>query len=72
MNSIKTMNDYNSSIARYEEVKYAIKGTDEHKEKMLLVHLIAHHERSTFALPEISPVELAEIRLKDFSFQSSK
>ncbi len=70
MSVINSEHDYNASIARYEEIKYAVKGTNEHKEKMSLVHIITAYEKSTFNLPDVSPIELAEIRSNDFGFQS--
>lgn len=63
--------EYNTVIARYEEVKRAKKGTEEHKEKMLLVHLIAEYEKSISDLPEVDPVELIKIRLDDFGYKPS-
>jgi HTH-type transcriptional regulator/antitoxin HigA len=68
---IDTEQEYNTAIARYEEVKYAAKGTEEHKEKMLLVHLIAEYEKSISDLPDVDPVELIKIRLDDFGFKPS-
>lgn len=61
--------EYNAAINRYEEVKYAAKETEEHKEKMLLVHLIAEYKKSISDLPEVDPVELIKIRLDDFGFK---
>jgi HTH-type transcriptional regulator/antitoxin HigA len=66
---IDSEQEYNAAINRYEEVKYAVKGTEEHKEKMLLAHLIAEYEKSISDLPEVDPVELIKIRLDDFGFK---
>ena len=66
---IDTEHEYNDAVARYEEVKQAAKGSDDHKEKMLLVHLIAEYERSTSDLPEVDPVELIKVRLEDFGYK---
>lgn len=68
---IDSEQEYATAAARYEEVKYAANGTDEHKEKMLLVHLIAEYEKSISDLPEVDPVELIKIRLDDFGFKPS-
>jgi HTH-type transcriptional regulator/antitoxin HigA len=68
---IETEEEYNAITARYEEVKYAAKGTEDHKEKMLLVHLIAEYENSILTLPEVDPVELIKIRLDDFGYKPS-
>ncbi|HEY4325395.1 MAG TPA: XRE family transcriptional regulator [Mucilaginibacter sp.] len=68
---IENENDYNRSIARYEEIKYAAKGSDEHKEKMLLVHLIGEYENSIFDLPEVDPIEMIKIRMDDFGYKAA-
>ena len=68
---IDSEQEYRNAINRYEEVKHAAKGTEEHKEKMLLVHLIAEYERSISDLPEVDPVELIKIRLDDFGYKPS-
>jgi HTH-type transcriptional regulator/antitoxin HigA len=61
--------EYNNATARYEKVKYAEKNTEEHKEKLLLVHLISEYESSVVDLPEVDPVELIKIRLDDFGYK---
>jgi HTH-type transcriptional regulator / antitoxin HigA len=66
---INSEQEYNKATSRYEEVKYAQKGTQEHKEKLLLVHLIAEYEKSVVDLPEVDPVELIKIRLDDFGYK---
>lgn len=60
---IETEKDYETAVARFEEVKYAGKGTAEHKEKLLLAHLMADFEERTSELPEVDPVELIKIRM---------
>ncbi|HWZ02673.1 MAG TPA: hypothetical protein VNX40_03620 [Mucilaginibacter sp.] len=62
---------YNKAIARYEEVKRSPKGTDEHKEKMLLVHLIEKYENSLWDFPEVDPIEMIKIRMDDFGYKPS-
>ncbi len=42
---IESEQEYNKATARYEEVKCAPKGSEEHKEKLLLVHLISEYEK---------------------------
>lgn len=66
---IETEQDYEAATARYEEVKYAVKGTAEHKEKLLLAHLMADFEEKTSELPEVDPVELIKIRMEDFGYK---
>ena len=68
---IEKEQEYNTAIARYEEVKYAPKGTNEHKEKMLLVHIIAEYENSTWDLPEVDPIEMIKIRMDDFGYKAA-
>ena len=68
---IDSEKEYNAAVNRYEQVKQAAKGTEEHKEKMLLVHLIAEYEKSISDLPEVDPVELIKIRLDDFGYKPS-
>jgi len=66
---IETEQDYETALARYEEVKYAEKGTTEHKERLLLAHLISDFEERTSELPEVDPVELIKIRMEDFGYK---
>ena len=68
---IETEQAYNKAIARYEEVKNTAHGTEEHKEKMLLVHLIAEYENSIWDLPEVDPIEMIKIRMEDFGYKPS-
>lgn len=63
--------DYEAATARYEEVKRAPKGSEEHKEKLLLVHLISEYEKKQWDLPEVDPVELIKIRMEDFGYKSA-
>jgi len=66
---IDSEQEYNNATARYEQVKYAAKNTEQHKEKLLLVHLISEYEKSVVNLPEVDPVELIKIRLDDFGYK---
>ncbi|SFS74662.1 helix-turn-helix domain-containing protein [Mucilaginibacter polytrichastri] len=68
---IETEQEYNAAIVRYEEIKRASKGSAEHKEKLLLVHLISEYEKSIVELPEVDPVELIKIRMEDFGYKSA-
>jgi HTH-type transcriptional regulator/antitoxin HigA len=63
--------EYEKCTARYEEIKNAPKDSDEHKEKMLLVHLISEYENSLWDIPELDPIELIKIRMEDFGYKSS-
>lgn len=68
---IESEEDYEAAIARYEQIKSAPKGSEEHKEKLLLVHLISEHEKLQWDLPEADPIELIKIRMEDFGYKSS-
>lgn len=68
---IESEQDYEKVTARYEEIKRAPKGTEEHKEKLLLVHLISEYENAQWDLPEVDPVELIKIRMEDFGYKSA-
>lgn len=68
---IDSEGEYNAAVSRYEQVKYAARDTEEHKEKMLLATLIAEYEKSILDLPEVDPVELIKIRLDDFGYKPS-
>ncbi len=68
---LESEQDYEAATARYEEVKRATKGSDEHKEKLLLVHLISEYENAQWDLPEVDPVELIKIRMENFGYKSA-
>jgi HTH-type transcriptional regulator/antitoxin HigA len=67
---IDTEQEYENVLARYQEIKYALQNSNEHKEKLLLAHLIADYEEKTSELPEVDPVELIKIRMEDFGYKS--
>src|SRR5690554_3763493 len=68
---LETEADYDAATNRYEQLKDAKKGSEEHKEKMLLVHLIAEYENKLWDLPEVDPVEMIKIRMKDFGYNAA-
>lgn len=68
---IENESDYALALARYQEVKNAAKNSDEHKEKLLLVHLISEYEKIGANLPELDPIELIKIRMDDFGYKSA-
>ncbi len=68
---IETEQEYNRAAARYEEIKAVKKGTPEHKEKLLLVHLLSEYENKASELPEVDPVEMIKIRMEDFGYKST-
>jgi HTH-type transcriptional regulator/antitoxin HigA len=67
---IETEQEYEKAVARYEEIKNATTGAD-HKEKLLLVHLISNYENSIWDLPEVDPVEMIKIRMDDFGYKAA-
>ena len=70
--SNKTKHDYDLAVCRYEEIKQAQQGSDEHAEKLSLVCLIEKYENKHWDLPEVDPVEMNKIRREDFGFRSPK
>ena len=66
---IDTEQEYGAALARYQEIKHSEPGTSEHKEKLLLAHLISDFEEKTSELPEVDPVELIKIRMEDFGYK---
>lgn len=68
---LETEADYEAATKRYEELKDTKKGSEQHKEKMLLVHLIADFEKKLWDLPEVDPVEMIKIRMEDFGYNAS-
>lgn len=62
---------YLLAIERYKEISRAKKDSEDHKEKMLLTHLISEYEKVNTALPQVDPVELIKIRMEDFGYKSA-
>ena len=67
---IETEDEYQKAMGRYQEVKTVKKGTQEHKEKMLLATLINEYENKTSTLPDLDPVEFIKIRMEDFGYKA--
>lgn len=67
---IETEQEYNQAIARYEQIESATTG-EEHKEKLLLVHLIENYENNLWDIPEVNPVEMIKIRMDDFGYKAA-
>ena len=68
---IENEQDYYLATKRYEEIKAATKGSVEHKEKLLLAHLISEYESNESELPDVDPVEMIKIRMEDFGYKSA-
>ena len=66
---LETEEEYAAAMGRYEEVKKAVKDSEEYKEKMLLVTLIQQYEASKWDLPELDPIELIKVRMEDFGYR---
>ena len=66
---IETENEYKIAVNRYEEIREAQKGTDEHKEKLLLAFLINQYEEKQWDLGEVDPIELIKIRMEEFGYK---
>ncbi|PVH24723.1 helix-turn-helix domain-containing protein [Sphingobacterium corticibacter] len=63
--------DYEVAVDRYEEIKRSKIGSEEHKEKLLLVHLISEYEKDTLDFPDVDPIELIKIRMEDLNLRAS-
>ncbi|MES2003921.1 MAG: XRE family transcriptional regulator [Bacteroidota bacterium] len=61
--------DYEKASARFQEIKYAKKGSIDHKEKMLLAFLIDDYGKAHSTLPELDPIEFIKIRMTDFGYK---
>ncbi|HKC36478.1 MAG TPA: helix-turn-helix domain-containing protein [Chitinophagaceae bacterium] len=69
---IESKTDYEKATARYEEIhENSVKGTEEHKEKLLLAFLINQYEKKQWSLPEVDPIEYIKIRMEDFGYTAS-
>ena len=64
---IESDEEYDIAFARYNEIKYAHKWTDEHKEKMLLTVLITDYEEKVFEHPIIHPIDMIKSRMDDLN-----
>ena len=69
--TIENEEDYQAATKRYEEIREVKKGTPDHKEKMLLVTLVAQYEEKLWALPPVDPIEMIKIRMEDFGYKPS-
>ena len=66
---IETENEYKNAVNRYEEIREAQKGTEHHKEKLLLAFLINQYEEKQWDLGEVDPIELIKIRMEEFGYK---
>jgi HTH-type transcriptional regulator/antitoxin HigA len=68
---IENKEDYEKATNRYEEIREAKKGTDEHIEKLLLAFLINQYEEKQWSIPVVDPIEMIQIRMEDFGYTAS-
>lgn len=68
---LENKQDYEKATTRYEQVREARKGSDEHKEKLLLALLINQYEEKQWSVPDVDPVEMIKIRMEDFGYTAS-
>lgn len=66
---IENEKEYEEAVKRYEEIREAKRGALEHKEKMLLVHIVSEYEKKQWSLPEVDPIEMIKIRMEDFGYK---
>ncbi|SRR5258708_537053 len=63
--------DYQKATNRYEEIREAVKGSVENKEKRLLAFLINTYEQQVWEMPEVDPVELIKVRMEEFGYKAA-
>lgn len=68
---IENKEGYEKATNRYKEIREAKKGSEEHKEKLLLAFLINQYEEKQWSLPEVDPIEMIKIRMEDFGYTAS-
>ena len=68
---IENRKNYAEALDRYEKIKESKKGTDEHKEKLLLVFLINQYEEKQWDMTDVDPVEFIKIRMEEFGYKPS-
>lgn len=66
---IENETEYKSAVDRYEQIRESQKGTEEHKEKLLLAFLINQYEEKQWDLGEVDPIELIKIRMEEFGYK---
>lgn len=66
---IENEKEYNRAISRFEDLKYSKQGTDEDREKRLLVKLISDYEEANYHFDDIDPIEIIKIRMKEFGLK---
>ncbi len=68
---IETKAEYEKAIERFEQIHIAKKGTEDHKEKMLLSFLINQYEEKQWNIPPVDPIEMIKVRMEDFGYTAT-
>ncbi|MFT3677835.1 MAG: helix-turn-helix domain-containing protein [Chitinophagaceae bacterium] len=68
---IENADEYAAACVRYEQVREAAKGSEDHREKMLLALLISTYEQKQWNAPDLDPIELIKIRMEEFGYTAS-
>lgn len=68
---IENDEEYFKASARFEEIRESKKGTPEHRELILLVHLLSDYGEKRWSLGEVDPIEMIKIRMEDFGYNAS-
>ncbi len=63
--------EYEEATKRFEEIKHAVRGSEHHKEKMLLAYLLDDYGNRNCSLPELDPIEFIKIRMEDFGYKAA-
>ena len=63
--------DYEKAAERFEQIHAAKKGTEEHKEKMLLAVLMSQYEEKQWNIPPVDPIEMIKIRMENFGYTAT-
>ncbi len=66
---LETEKEYRRAMDRFEEIRFAKKGTTAFREAMLLITLINEYEKKHFSLGEVDPIEFIKIRMEDFGYK---
>jgi len=62
---IKSNEEYETYLARLNEIFMAKKGTDEYEEALLLELLISDYEKRTYKYKYVNPIDAIKIRLEE-------
>lgn len=63
--------EYRTAIARFEEIYTVTRDDPDYREMQLLALLINEYEKKQGDLPDVDPVEMIKIRMKEFSLSAA-